>query len=245
MQIEEQKHYIKTGTGKKVIVFIHYFGGDAGSWKWMGEHLKKDCTCYFLNLPGFNNTTPLETKTIAAFSEYINEAISHLNLEHYILCGHSMGAKLVAYAAATSKNPPERLILIAPSPPTVEKMPSEEKERMLKHPNKDEAIKTVKGVCVQQLDEERFNYGVNSQLAIEDKTWDWWLEKGMGNDVSDIIKTGNTPATVICSQDDPVIPMEWIENEVKPYFKDLEVVVYKDLGHLIPMEAPRKLATTI
>ncbi len=245
MKNEENTIYIRIGTGKMNLVFVHYFGGDANSWQWMAAHLKEDFTCYLLNLPGFGNTAPLETKTIKNFAEYLNQWITNLNLDNYILCGHSMGAKIVAYAAASATTPPEHLILIAPSPPTVEKMPSEEKKRMLKHPDRTEAINTVNGATVQKLDTEKFQHAIDSQLAIDDATWDWWLERGMENDVSAHIKTGQVPTTIICSQDDPVIPMQWIEEEVKPYFKNPEVIVWKNLGHLIPMEAPEKLAEAL
>ncbi|HEA30767.1 MAG TPA: alpha/beta hydrolase [Leeuwenhoekiella sp.] len=242
---EEKTPHIITGTGKKNIVFVHYFGGDARSWQWMAAHLKEDCTCYLLNLPGFGNTDPLEKKSIEGFAAYINQYITDLKLDHYVLCGHSMGAKIVAYAAANAPKKPEQLILIAPSPPTVEKMPPDEKKRMLKHPDHDEAVTTVKNATVQQLDHGRFQHAVDSQLAIDDETWDWWLEKGMDHDVSAHIKTGHVRTTIICSQDDPVISMQWIEEEVKPYFKNPTVITWKNLGHLIPMEAPEKLAKTL
>jgi len=245
MKNEENTSHISIGSGKKNIVFVHYFGGDATSWQWMAAHLKDDCTCYLLNLPGFGNTAPLETKSIKAFAEYLNHYITDLKLDKYALCGHSMGAKIGAYAAASATHPPERLILIAPSPPTVEKMPDAEKKRMLKHPDRAEATTTVKNATVQQLDEERFQHAVDSQLAIDNATWNWWLEQGMENDVSGHIKTAQVPTTIICSQDDPVIPMQWIEEEVKPYFKNPEVIVWENLGHLIPMEAAEKLANTL
>jgi pimeloyl-ACP methyl ester carboxylesterase len=245
MKNEENTSHISIGTSQKNIVFVHYFGGDANSWQWMAAHLKEDFTCYLINLPGFGNTAPLETKSIKAFAEYLNQYVTNLKLDNYIFCGHSMGAKIVAYAAASATTLPEHLILIAPSPPTVEKMPADEKKRMLKHPDLTEAITTVNNATVQQLDEKRFQHAVDSQLAIDNATWDWWLEEGMENDVSAHIKTAQVPTTIICSQDDPVIPMQWIEEEVKPYFKNPTVTTWKKLGHLIPMEAPEKLAKTL
>ncbi|WP_031428201.1 alpha/beta fold hydrolase [Flavimarina sp. Hel_I_48] len=245
MKKEQKNDCLKVGNGDKNMVFVHYFGGNAESWQWLAEYLKNDFTCYLINLPGFGNTEPLDRISISAFAENLEARIKALKLDTYILCGHSMGAKIVAYAAARSKNPPQHLLLIAPSPPTVEKMPVEEKKRMLKHPDRQEAITTVSNATVAALNDELFQHAVASQLEIDDKTWDWWLETGMNNDVSSHIKKGNTPTTIVCSQDDPVIPMKWIEEEVKPYFNDPKVVVLKKIGHLIPMEAPKELADII
>lgn len=241
----KNKSRIVRGSGAKAIVFIHYFGGNALSWQWTISQLENSFTCILLNLPGFGGTEALPDKNIARYAEFIKEQIEDLSLVDYILCGHSMGAKLAAYAAAKIERKPERLILIAPSPPTVEKMPEEEKKRMLKHPDRKEARNTVNNVTVQELSEEKFIHGINSQLEIEELTWRWWIEEGMNNDVSEIIKTNQIPTTILCSEDDPVIPIEWIENEVKPYFEKSEVVMWSALGHLIPMEAPEKLAREI
>lgn len=173
-----KKNYRIVGDGKKTIVFAHYFGGDSGSWKWLAERLKKKYTCVLIDLPGFNDTEPLANKSIFDFATYINGCIQELELKNYTLCGHSMSGKLVLYAAMLlESNRPERLILIAPSPPTTEDMSTDEKKRMLNHPDLDEAVTTVQKVTVRHLKKKRFDYAVNSQLRIEDATWDWWIRK--------------------------------------------------------------------
>lgn len=234
------------GEGKKTIVFVHYFGGDSGSWRWMAKRLRKKHTCVLLNLPGFGSTPPLPEPSIYGFAQYINACIDELELKDYILCGHSMGAKLVLYATKIrAENKPERIILIAPSPPTVENMPKEERDRMLNHPNEDEAEKTVKGATQKKLRKKRFAYAVESQLKIDEKTWDWWLNKGMQDSIADRIKGQEIPSHVIYSNHDPVIEPNAIHEEVLPYLKNPSVIALGKIGHLIPLEAPRKLARQI
>ncbi|WP_158977057.1 alpha/beta fold hydrolase [Cellulophaga sp. L1A9] len=230
-------------TSKKAIVFLHYFGGDAGSWQWVCKHLEKEFKCFPLNLPGFDGTSVSETPTISSFSKYINDEIVALNLKDYILVGHSMGGKLALSAALQNvDNPPRKIVLIAPSPPTTEDMSAEEKERMLKHPDRAEAIQTVKNGTVKTLKKERFDYAVNSQLRIAEVSWQWWLNTGMNNSIATHVKNLETPVSVIFSTDDPVITEEAIQKEVLPYLKKATPIPLKGIGHLVPLEAPKKLA---
>ncbi|MUH35583.1 alpha/beta hydrolase [Zobellia amurskyensis] len=238
--------YEKIGNGKKTIVFIHYFGGDAGSWKWLAKRLRKRYTCIMLNLPGFGGTRPLAEPSIYGMAQYINVIIDELKLKDYILCGHSMGAKLVLYAAQIKNtNLPRKLMLIAPSPPTVENMTDDERKRMLNHPDRAEAANTVHGATKKKMGNKRLLYAVNSQLRIEETTWKWWLNVGMKNNIADRIKGLNIPTDVIFSNDDPVISTDAIYDEVLPNLSNPSTVALSRVGHLIPMEMPRKLARII
>lgn len=240
------KNYEIIGTGKMHLVFIHYFGGDAGSWKWLAKRLSKKFTCILLNLPGFNETELDGTPSIAYYAQFINSQIESLNLKSYILCGHSMGGKLALYAALINESQkPDHIILIAPSPPTVEHMTEKEKKRMLNHPNRAEAVTTVENVTFKNLKKNRYKYAVESQLRIESNAWEWWLNTGMNNNISERLNDFTIPTVVICSEDDPVISMDAIHNDVMPYLSNGTLITLKGVGHLIPMEAPRKLAKLI
>jgi len=231
---------------KTTIVFVHYFGGDSGSWRWLEKRLDDTFESVFLDLPGFNATEPMEEPSIRNFSNWIKAKIEALGLKRYVLCGHSMGGKLVLFTAFLMKtHPPEKLILIAPSPPTVENMEPLEKKRMLRHPNEEEAIITVENATCKKLKSVKFDYAVNSQLRIEHNTWKWWINTGMNNDISWATKSLNVPTFVICSKSDPVIDTEAIHNEVLPNLNHVRLMSFGKSGHLIPMEASRKLGRRI
>jgi len=245
-EVQFNPNYEIIGNGNKTIVFIHYFGGDAGSWQWLAKRLQKNHTCILLNLPGFGSTRPISHPSIFEFSKFINACIDELRLKDYILCGHSMGGKLALYAAKIMEGvKPKKIILIAPSPPTVENMAAEERDRMLKHPNAEEALKTVKGAIKKKLGKKKFTYAIESQLRIDENTWDWWLNEGMQNNIAERIKDLDISTHIIFSRNDPVIAQEDIYSEVLPYLKIQSVITLGKIGHLIPMEAPRKLARQI
>ncbi len=245
-EVQIAPDYEIIGKGKRTIVFIHYFGGDAGSWHWLAKRLKKNHTCILLNLPGFGATRPLPQPSIYEFSKFINSCIDELKLKEYTLCGHSMGGKLALYAATIMEGvKPSKIILIAPSPPTVENMAEEERERMLNHPNAEEALNTVKGATLKKLGKKKLSYAIESQLRIDENTWDWWLNEGMQNNIAERIKNLDIATHIIFSKNDPVIAQEAIYSEVLPYLKKPSVITFGKIGHLIPMEAPRKLARQI
>ncbi|MFS4418254.1 alpha/beta fold hydrolase [Maribacter sp. 2307ULW6-5] len=235
---KEQGHQPKT-----TFVFVHYFGGYAESWRWMAKSLEKRYRCVFLNLPGFGKTDAMPRTSIYDFAKYINARIEALQLEDYILCGHSMGGKLVLYAAKLMvSNPPRHLVLIAPSPPTTEAMEVAERQRMLRHPNRAEALKTVQRATHKRLGKKKLHLAVRSQLLVDPATWTWWLNEGMQHDIADRISDLDVAATVIYAKADPVIPEKHIYERVLPYLNRPAMVAMGKCGHLIPLEKPKKLA---
>ena len=231
---------------KPVLIFVHHFGGDSGSWQWLIKRLRKKYTCIPLNLPGFGNSKPLDSLSLGKYADWINEQIRLLEIQNYILIGHSMGGKMCLYASSITKNIGLRkLILIAPSPPTREPMNEMEKKRMLKHPDKSESIQNIKKSIIRRIRPSKFSYAVNSQLRVDNDTWKWWITDGMNEDISLLSKSSTVPVTVVCSKKDPVIPLDVIEKDVLTNLKNVELLTLGRSGHLLPLECPRKLGRLI
>ncbi|UZO80092.1 alpha/beta hydrolase [Aquimarina sp. ERC-38] len=233
------------GDGAITLVFLHYFGGDGGSWLWTIDELSKNYKCISLTLPGFGNTEPLKNKSVVHFAQWIADKLASLKVTNYILCGHSMSGKLALVTATLSTIKPKQLILIAPSPPTVEPMEAEEKERMLHHPAIREAETTVNKVTAKKLSASQKEYAIISQLRIEHETWAWWIKQGMEDNITTLIKDVNIPTTILVGENDPVIDMNLVQTEVLPYMPESQIIVIKDSGHLIPMESISEVASTI
>jgi pimeloyl-ACP methyl ester carboxylesterase len=234
------------GNQGETLVFLHYFGGSAQSWRWVAEKLSPDYRCVAINLPGFGGTTAMNTPTIKAFSDFVQQELKTLGLASYSLIGHSMGGKIAMQIAADApKGAVQHLILIAPSPPTTEPMPEKEKERMLHHPDRSEAEKTVDHAVKRTLSEERYQLAVETQLIIDPETWRWWLEKGMDHSISDHVASLELPITVLASKDDPVMTPDVIEERVIQVLRSAELINTQQIGHLIPLENPEWIATQI
>ncbi len=237
------KTFLQWGEGDHTLVFLHYFGGSAQSWQYVSEKLSDNFRCVALHLPGFGNTPPLEEPTIIGFSQWIHKQLVMMDIFDCTLIGHSMSGKLALHLAANqSEINIEHLILVAPSPPTHEPMPSEEKERMLKHPDRQEAAQTVKNAIVKSLNAEQTELAIDTQLIIDEATWRWWLLEGMNHSIAELMPQIEVPVTLLISEDDPVITIETVQQEIIPLLPKAHVVSTRDVGHLIPLEAPEWIA---
>lgn len=228
------------------LVFLHYFGGSAQSWQWVAEALSKDYRCIAINLPGFGGAAAMEEPSIQGFAEYVQKELDSLGIKGYNLIGHSMGGKIAMQIAANApKGSVQQLILVAPSPPTTEPMKQEEKDRMLKHPDRQVAEKTVKGAVKQNLQEAQHKLAVDTQLIIDEATWRWWLLEGMDHSIAERIKPLELPITVLASKDDPVMTFDVIEQRVMQVLDKAKLVTTQQVGHLSPLEAADWIAAQI
>ena len=229
-----------------VLVFLHYFGGAASSWQWVGDRLSSDYHCVALNLPGFGGVPALPQPSISTLARSVRKELERLKIDRSTLIGHSMGGKIALQVAADApEGSIEQVILVAPSPPTVERMPDKEKERMLRHPDRGEAEKTVEKVTLKPLTEEQQTRAVETQLIIDPPTWRWWIQEGMDHSIAKQAAQLDLPITVLASEDDPAITYDMIKNEVMPVLNQATLVTTQQVGHLSPMEVPDWVAGQI
>ncbi|MEM1251111.1 MAG: alpha/beta hydrolase [Cyanobacteria bacterium P01_H01_bin.21] len=239
--------FIDQGSGQPTLVFLHYFSGAAASWQWVIELLKENFRCIALNLPGFGEAPALDDPSLNNYSTFITNALTQLELDRVVLIGHSMGGK-IALQVAADLGPKllEQAVLVAPSPPTQEPMPKEERDRMLsEHHSLEVAATTVDGATQQPLPDPRRNIAIQTHIQAEDRTWRWWLQDGMNYPINDRLDNIQVPVSVIASIDDPVIPRNTIENEVIALLPAAKLIKLSGIGHLIPLEAPESLAQHI
>jgi sigma-B regulation protein RsbQ len=231
---------------KETLVFLHYFGGSAQSWQWTIAQLQQQYRCIALNLPGFGGEPALPEPSIAGFTSFILQKLDVLNIESYVLIGHSMSGKIAVDIATNDPNfSVKRLILVAPSPPTVEHIGEEELQRMLIHPDQQQAENTVNGITIKELTDEQRELAIQNNLVTDPKTWNWWLKEGVHHSIAEDSAHLFLPITVLASEDDPAISFESILKESIPHLPDAKLISTKGVGHLIPMEAPEWLANQI
>lgn len=188
----------------------------------------------------------MEEPSIQGFAAYVQEELDSLGIEACTLLGHSMGGKIAMQMAAdASKGSVRQLILVAPSPPGREPMPQDEKERMLRHPDRRVAEETVKRAVRQVLTEEQHALAVETQLIVDRATWRWWLLEGMDHSIVETINPLEVPITVLASKDDPVMTSDVIEQRVMRVLDRAKLVATRHVGHLSPLEAPDWVAEQV
>ncbi len=236
----------KKSLKKKTLVFLHYFGGAADSWKWVIDLLKSDYDCIALNLPGFGGAEPLKFPSIAHFAEFIIEELKCRNIKECSLVGHSMSGKIaLLLASKIGAELVSKVVLVAPSPPTIEPLDKKGKEKMLNHPNKKEVEEAVEGAVGTKLSPERFDLALETQLMVDEKTWRWWILEGMNNSIINEITNLKIPISLIYSEDDPIIKQDTVEQSVIQLLSLSSIKSTNSVGHLIPLEAPEWLAEQI
>lgn len=232
-----------------VLVFLHYFSGAAVSWQWVIDELKADFRCVAFDLPGFGKARSLAFSSLPGYGAFVREKLAALNLDKngFVLVGHSMGGKIaLQVAAADALEGLRQVVLVAPSPPTQEQMPSEEKERLLNnHPSRANAETTVKNATQVDLPESRHETAIQTHMQAEDLAWKWWLLGGMNHSIAHQMEAIQVPVTVVASHDDPVISYDLIQKEVVELLPTAKLVELSDVGHLMPLEAPERLAQEI
>lgn len=231
---------------KPTLVFLHYFGGSAESWKWVIDFLTPDYECVALNLPGFGNESPLENISVSALAENIQLRIDHLKIKKCVIVAHSMSAKIALKMVADDKKSIfEKIILVAPTPPGIEPIEEKEKQRMLRHPYRDEAETTVEKISKLPLSTEKYKLAVENNFQVDPETWNWWLNEGMDFSIEDEIKNFKIPVLIFYSEGDPVITPKLIQKKVLPFFPNATLFKTEKSGHLLPLEVPHWLSDQI
>src|SRR2546422_8153721 len=111
-------HYLKAGTGKKLLVLIHGFGDTSRMWTPLFDEFHKDYTIIAPDLRGLGDSsrppTGYDKRTVA---NDVRELVKSLGYRKIDLVGHDIGL-MVAYAYASQyPNEVEKLALLeAPIP---------------------------------------------------------------------------------------------------------------------------------
>lgn len=167
-----QLNILERGKGNPSLVFLHYFAGSSESWSELIIQLQKTNHCIVPDLPGFGDSQPIKEPTVEAVAKIIAELIHKLDLQNYILIGHSMGGKVALAFAANQPSGLRSLILLAPSPPTPEPIKSSERSRLLKtHGDRSAAEETAHKITVQTLSDVAFDRVVQDNLRTS-QTWE-------------------------------------------------------------------------
>jgi pimeloyl-ACP methyl ester carboxylesterase len=226
---------------KPALVFLHYFGGSSQSWKWVAQLLSDRYQCILIDQPGFGTEPALATPSIQSFAGHIAEQLQSLNITGYTLIGHSMGGKIAMQMAVDDQRAEfdrvKRLILIAPSPPSTERMPKEEQLRMLIHPDREQAETTVKNGTIKSLAAEQHDLAVYTQMIVEETTWRWWIKEGINHSIADAVRELQIPITLIASKDDPAVTYQMTTEDAIPNLPlHTKMISTEGIGHLFSLE---------
>lgn len=229
------------------LIFLHYFGGSSLAWTEVIEELESDYHCVAPDMRGFGASDALPEKyTVKDYADDVANLIRALEIENYVLIGHSMGGKIAMALAARNPKNLQSLILLAPSPPTPEPMKEDERAKLLEtYGNRRVATERVCKAAGEKLSGEVFERAINDNLRSSEAAWKWWLESGSREDVSAEINQINVPVLVAAGENDDAMTPELLRREVVRRIKGARLVVVPEVKHLLPLEAPATVAKLI
>ncbi len=241
--------YTERGSGKTALWFSHYFGGSSRTWNEVIEGMASTCHCIAPDLRGFGaSEAPAEAENyrIAKSADDMEALREELNVENFVLVGHSMGGKIALEWASRQPAGLQGLVLLAPSPPTPEPMSDVDRES-LRHSHGDtEAMSKIIGeITAQTLSPEIFQRTLEDDLRVSKAAWNAWLDVGSREDISSQMTRINVPVHLLAGEKDSGMPAEMLQREVVARLSDVKFEVVPDCGHLIPVEHPQIVINAI
>ena len=227
-------------TGSPRLVFGHYFGGSARSWKPLLGALGDTFETRAANLPGFGGTAAPEVLTLDAYAEEFRGLGGD---GPWIAVGHSMSGKIALAAAARGGTENlKALILIAPSPPTPEPMTEENRGKTLADFGDRAAARVhIEKIAPGTLSPPVFDRCVEDEVDVAQSVWTWWLERGSRDDISTATARIDIPVLVITGDKDVVMGTD-TPRLVAGSLPNAALQVVPGGGHLVPLEQPGAVA---
>lgn len=109
-------NYIDEGQGHHTLVFVHGLGSNLKAWQKNIEELRKSYRCIALDLPNYGQSSQGDYPFgMSYFAEVLEDFIDKLNIEKFVLVGHSMGGQTAIHFALKYPERLSHLILMAPA----------------------------------------------------------------------------------------------------------------------------------
>ncbi|KAJ6445168.1 WD40 repeat-like-containing domain [Purpureocillium lavendulum] len=186
--------------------------------------------------------------SVTQLADDVECVIRTLQLRPFILVGHSMGAKVSQVVAGRKAiEGLLGLVLVSPAPPSPLTLPPEMREEQRHaYDNPESAEFVTRNVLTASpLQQAVVDHIVADMIKGNEYAKSAWPAYGMNsNIVSDAMRI-DVPTLVVGASKDIVEPIARIQTELCTVIRHAELDIVDGSGHLIPIEAPDKLALII
>jgi pimeloyl-ACP methyl ester carboxylesterase len=236
------------GAGSPALVFLHYWGGSSRTWRHVVDRLVADFRTVTLDQRGWGRSAaPATGYALADLAEDAQAVIAALDLERYILVGHSMGGKVAQLIASRRPRGLMGMALIAPAPPVPLDLPLEARQGMVRaYDTRESVIATVAQVLAPDgLEQADLEAVIEDSLAGAPAAKQAWPLSTSQENIAAALDRIEVPAIVISGEHDRVDPPDVLERELLPRLARAQLHVLQHVGHLSPYEAPDAVAKLI
>ncbi|MDQ2926333.1 MAG: alpha/beta hydrolase [Acidobacteriota bacterium] len=245
------------GNGETVIFFLHLLGGSGREWADAGANLEDRFTCVYVDLQGFGDSADVAGYGVETMADAVADVIAKRAPRHWMIAGHSMGAKVAAAVARRAEDGDDRLkglvgmVLVAGSPPSPEPMADSQREKLKSWfagdaaKSRREAHTFIQDNLGRPVAPNVHESAILDVLRMNRAAWLAWLDHGSREDWSARIGVLKTPALIVAGQKDEALGPDAQRTLMLPHFAHARVEVLAGAKHLLPMECPEELATLI
>lgn len=238
---------VERGAGPLTLVFLHYFGGSALAWSGVMDRLAPTYRCVAPDLRGHGDSAaPADGYSMNDAADDVAGLIVALGIERHVLVGHSMGGKIALTLAARRFPALLSLVLLAPSPPSPEPIPTAERARLLAaHGDAAAARETAMNVTARPLTAALLAQVIGDGVHTAAVAWRAWLECGSREDLASLAGQVGAATLVVAGAHDRVLGARVLQDTVLSRLSRARMAVVPDVGHLIPLENPAAAAELI
>jgi pimeloyl-ACP methyl ester carboxylesterase len=242
LQVEQR------GAGSPALVFLHYWGGSSRTWRHVVDRLVTDFRTVTIDQRGWGRSAaPATGYALADLADDAQAVIAALDLERYILVGHSMGGKVAQLIASRRPCGLMGMALIAPAPPVPLDLPLSARHEMVRaYDTRENVAATVAQVLAPDgLDQADLEAVIEDSLAGSPAARQAWPLSTSQENIASALDRIEVPAIVISGEHDRVDPPEVLERELLPRLARVQLHVLRQVGHLSPYEAPDAVANLV
>ncbi|KAL2020085.1 hypothetical protein VTK56DRAFT_8889 [Thermocarpiscus australiensis] len=242
-------------TSLPTVVFLHFWGGSANTWSLVSPRISETYPTVALDFRGWGNSTgPAEegAYSIATLADDVEEVIARLHINHVVLAGLSMGAKVAQLVAARWCSQRDSsagwalhgIVLVSPAPPTPLTLPPDMREQQLHaYDNEDSASFVAANVLtVTFRSRELPGFVVHDMLRGNKWAREAWPAYAMAEDLSEAVRGITVPVLVLAAAEDIVEPLERVQTELCSRLSEPKLEIISGSGHLSPLDAPEAVA---
>ncbi len=230
--------------GLPTFVLLHVFGLARREWLETSLALAQQYRVISIDTPGFGEARDVKGYSVAEMADAFALSIGQLRLDRWILVGHSMTGKVAAVLASRGLPGLERLVLLTPSPLGPEPMAPEARAAMLAQaaPTRADAESYIRENSALPIRPDVFERSVEDRMRANPAAWRAWLEHGSKEDWSGRVEALFLPTMVIAAEKDSSLGPAVQKRLTIPFYPQGRLETIAGCGHLVPLEAPERLA---
>lgn len=231
---------------ESALIFLHYWGGSKRTWRPLIEKLERGTRCVTIDQRGWGESRVSDGRfDLEVMAADVEAVVSNLGIQRYVLVGHSMGGKVAQIVAKRQPSGLVGLILVAPAPPTPMPVPKAQRAAMLsQYQSREGAQQALSILAGSTLPPDVRNQVIEDPLRGASDAKRAWTDHGMIQDISANLDQVTVPVNVIVGSNDQVESELALRESFNRFLPQATFQILDGVGHLLPLEAPAKLAAT-